>query len=173
MATSIWQRCVRPHDKCGYKDVDALVSAIDGLRIVGEGEEKRVVTTRVDFEEGAAPSTPCASTDGASSSTGQRRRPPPPPPAAPAPVLTPSGAKVLSLDTFVQSPSAKMQMDGLGAWGGALGYPGAGTPTAAWAQGWDATAWQSPYGSMGYPPPGDAGLLASDGVPEPPSTSAL
>merc|ERR1712046_114218 len=55
-------------DKCGYKDVDALVSAVDGLRVVGEGVERRVVTTRVNFEDGAAPSAPSASTDGALSS---------------------------------------------------------------------------------------------------------
>lgn len=103
-------------EKCGYTEVEALVKAIDGLRIVGEGDAARVVTTRDSFEGRAAEAkAPVAET-----STSQRRRPPPPPPVAPAPVLTPVGSKVLSLDNFVQSPSGKVPADRLAAsaWGG-------------------------------------------------------
>lgn len=153
-------------DKCGYSEVDTLVDAVDGLRIAGEGDERRVLTTRLAFEGGA--SAPGAS---AAEGAGQRRRPPPPPPAAP-PVLTPTGAKVLSLDTFVQSPSGKARNDGPGAWGGGAAFPG--TPSGSWGHGWDAMSWQTSYGGVAYPPPpGDAGLSISNDVPEPPSSSAL
>lgn len=133
-------------EKCGYNEVEALVKAIDGLRIVGEGGEMRVLTTRATFEGGPAPAP------------AERRRPPPPPPTAPAPVLTPGGAKVLNLDNFVQSPLAKDS-----GWGGYGLRPEEAwpptTPTTGWVQGW-----QQPFGG-GFP--------GSNDVPEPPSSSAL
>lgn len=165
-------------EKCDYTEVESLVRVVEGLRIAGEGEEARVHTTCSSFE--AATSAPRsigldAAETGATSSE-QRRRPPPPPPAAPAPVLTPSGAKVLNLDTFVQSPSGKVSLEALG-WGGRMGYPGTPSMWGA-AGGWDSAVsaqWQSPLGSLGYPPPPvvDVGLPLSADVPEPPSSSAL
>lgn len=159
-------------EKCGYSEVEPLVKAIDGLQIIGEGATARAVTTRATFEGVDAPPAASAET-GATTPSGQRRRPPPPPPTAPAPVLTPSGAKVLSLDTFVQSPSGKVAADAIGtpSWGGGMGFPG--TPSMAWGGlgqwGYDTAAppWQPPYGAadVGPPPAHDA--------PEPPSSSAL
>lgn len=159
-------------EKCGYTEVGVLVRAIDGLRIVGDGEEARVVTTRAAFEIGQAvpaptPASAAPTVASAADPAIQRRRPPPPPPVAPAPVLTPGSAKsgkVLSLDTFVQSPSGKAPI-GTSTWGGAMGYPAA--PSMSWGQGWDqlaAPSWQASFSGIAYPPPD---------VPDPPSSSAL
>lgn len=102
-------------EKCGYTEVQPLVAAIDGLRIVGEGDEARAVTTRSTFE--AQPS--------------EQRQPPtphPPPPRALGPLPTaavdPLGAAAWA------GHSGAMSWGAMGAWGapwqapfGGMGYP--------------------------------------------------